>query len=88
MRVETSNTEHFQFNTLSCYKSLSLIKLHHHFSSISLSYAAFSFNSMYEPLTLSIDSNISESKVSGVDNKVSAYFDKVVSEFQLPTQFI
>ena len=45
-----------------------------------LSYTVPSFNSRYEPLTLSFDSDIIESRVSGIDDKVSAYVDKVVSK--------
>ena len=40
---------------------------------------------MYKILTLTFDSNVSEIKVSGMDNKVSACVDKVVSKVQLPT---
>ena len=45
-----------------------------------LSYTVPSFNSRYEPLTLSFDSDITESRVSDIDYKVSAYVDKVVSK--------
>ena len=67
---------------------LSLSQLHHHSSSTSFSYTASLLNSMYTPLTLFFDSNISKSRVSGINNKVSACVDKVVSKLQLLTQFI
>ena len=67
---------------------LSLSQLYHHSSSTSFSYTASLLNSMYTPLTLFFDSNISESRVSGINNKVSACVDKVVSKLQLLTQFI
>ena len=85
VRVETNNTEYPQHKTLSWNKLLSLSKVHHQSSSSSLSYAASSFNSMYKYLTLSFDSNISENKVSDMENKVSTCVDKVVSKLQLPT---
>ena len=40
---------------------------------------------MYKLLTLSFDNNISESKLSGMDNKISACVDEVVRKLQLPT---
>ena len=43
---------------------------------------------MYKPLTLSFDSNISVSRVIGMDNNVDVYDDDVVSTLQLPPQFI
>ena len=88
MRVETNNTEYPQLNTLSCNKLLSLSKLHHHSSSTSLSYAVSFLNYMYKMFTLSFDSNITESKVSGTDNKVSACVNILVSKLQLQTKFI
>lgn len=79
VRVETNNTEHPQLNTLSQNKLLSLNKSHHHSFSTSSSYATSSFNFIYKLLTWSFDGNISKSRVSGVNNKVSARADKVVS---------
>ena len=56
------------------------MKWYRYSSIYSLSYTAPSFNSRYEPLTLSFDSDITVSRVSGIDDKVSAYADKVVSK--------
>ena len=56
------------------------MKWYRYSSIYSLSYTIPSFNSRYEPLTLSFDSDITESRVSGIDDKVSAYVDKVVSK--------
>ena len=65
-------------------KLLSFSKVHNHSSTTSLSCVASSFNSMYKPLTLSFDSNISENRVSDMDNKVGVCDNKVVSKLQLP----
>ena len=88
VRVGTNSTEHPQLNTLHRNKLLSLSKLHNNSSSISLSCVASSFNSIYKPLTSSFVSNISESRVIGMDNKVDVCDDNVVSTPQLPSQFI
>ena len=64
---------------------LSISKLLHYSPSTSLSYAVSSFTCMYKPLILSFDSNISVSKVSGMNNKVSAYVNKLVLKLKLST---
>ena len=64
---------------------LSLSMLHHYSPSTTLSYAVSSFTCMYKPLTLSFDSNISESKVSSMNNKVSVCVDKLVLKLKLST---
>ena len=66
-----NNTEFLRLNMFGCNKLLNLNKLHHRFSSSSLSYTTPALNSIYTPLDLFFDSNISESKVSGVDDEVS-----------------
>ena len=86
--VDTNNTGHPQLNILRCNKLLSLCKLHRHSSSVFLSCAESSFNSMYTPLTLSFYSTISESRVSGMDNKISVCDNKVVRKLKFPPQFI
>ena len=43
---------------------------------------------MYKPVTLSFDSNISESRVRDMYKKVSVCNDKVLSQLQLPPQLI
>ena len=45
---------------------------------------------MYKSLPLSFDSNISKSRVSGMDDKVSTCVDKVLSKLDhcLSSQFI
>lgn len=68
-----------RYNTL-----LSFSKVHNHSSTTSLFCVASSFNSMCKPLTLSFDSNISENRVSDMDNKVGVCDNKVVSKLQLP----
>ena len=88
VHVETNNIECSQLNTLSYNNLLSLSKLHHHSSSTSLSYAVSSFNSLYKPITFSFDSDISGSRVNGMDKTFSACVDKVVSKLQFSPQFI
>ena len=80
VRITTNDTEHLQLNTLCCNTLLRLSKLRHHSSSTSLSYTVSSFNSMNKPLSLSFNSNISESKVRDMDNKVSACVNKLDSK--------
>lgn len=48
----------------------------------------FFFNFMYRPFTLSFDCNIFDSREIGIDNKVSACINKVVSKLQFSTQSI
>ena len=79
VRVGANNIEHPQLNTLHRNKLLSLSKLYNNSSSTSLSYAISSFNFMDKPLTLSFDSNISESRVIGMNTKVDVCDDNVVS---------
>ena len=79
-----------QLNTLGWNTLLSLNKLYCHSFSSPFSYSVLSFNSTNKALTLFFDSNISESRVSDIDDKDSVCVDKVVCKlchYLLP-QFI
>ena len=88
VRVGTNSTKHPQLNIFHHNKLLRLSKLHNNSSPTSLSCAVSSSNYMYKPLTLTFHSNITGSRVIGMDNIGDICNDNVVSTLQSPPQFI